>query len=271
MVSRGCFIVFEGTEGSGKTVASKDLQKWLKSKGHKTLWTKEPTDSRLGMVIGDILEKKFRVAEESIPLLFAADRADHTQRVIVPALNHGYVVVCDRYIYSSLAYQMGGMRKAFKKNWLEEINQYFLKPDLVFFLDINPEQGLRRIVKGQRIQDDKFFDDLKAQKLIRDSYYEVLNLNKPLLSFFNEEMFPSSLLSRLKAMSAIDGVIIISLDALLAQGTVQSIINEVVWRFLKFREKRKERRLLKPKEFLKILSSSEFSFPYQTENTTLHS
>lgn len=271
MVSKGCFIVFEGTEGSGKTVASKGLHEWLRTKGRKALWTREPTNSRLGMLIGSILDKKIRVAEESIPLLFAADRADHTRSVIRPTISKGYVVVCDRYIYSSLAYQSSGMTIPFNKRWLEEINRYSLKPDLVFFLDIDPEKGLRRIEKGQRIQDDKFFDNLNTQRLVHDSYYEILNLNRPLMSFFKEEIFPSSLLSKLKAMSAIDGTIIISIDALSAQNTVQGIINEVVWRFLNFKERRKKKSPFEPKEFLKVLTDSDFSFLYQTEKTMLKS
>lgn len=260
-------ITFEGTEGSGKTVASKGLQKWLEAKGYKLLWTREPTDSRIGVLIEDILERKVKVAEEAVPLLFAADRADHTQRVIIPAINKRYIVLCDRYIYSSLAYQRGGMSQTFKKEWLEEINRYSIKPDLVFFLDIGPEEGLRRIIKGQRIQDDKFFENLETQKRIRDAYYDVLNLNKPFMRFFKEEIFPSSFLSKLKAVSAVDNVTIVSIDASLTKDTVQNIIREVVRRFLKFKEIHKKKTRLEPKEFLSVLSSSNFYLLNQTEET----
>jgi len=262
---KGCLITFEGTEGSGKTVASKRLQKWLVAKEYKVLWTREPTDSRIGMLIEDVLEKKVRAAEEALPLLFAADRADHTQRVIIPAINKGHIVLCDRYMYSSLAYQRGGMRKTFKKKWLEEINQYSIKPDIVFFLDIDPEEGLRRIGKGQRIHDDKFFEDLETQKLVRDAYYDVLNLNKPLMNFFKREIFPSSFLSKLKALSAVDSVTIVSVDASLEQDTVQNMIYEVVRRFLKLKEIHKKTRPVEPKEFLSVLSSSNFYLSHQTE------
>jgi len=252
---KGCLITFEGTEGAGKTVASKLLQKWLESKGFKVLWTREPTDSRIGMLIEDILERKVKVAEEALPLLFAADRADHTQRVIAPAINAGYIVLCDRYIYSSLAYQRGGMARTFPKEWLEEINRYFLKPDLVFFLDIEPEEGLKRIGKGQRIHDDKFFEDLETQKLIRDAYYEVLNLNKPIFNFFEKEFLPEVLLPKLKALSAVNNVTVVSIDASLDQNTVQGIIQEVMRRFLKFKEVHKKRQRLKPRELLLMLSN----------------
>lgn len=267
---KGSLITFEGTEGSGKTVASKRLQKWLESREYKVLWTREPTDSKIGLLIEDILERKAKVAEEAVPLLFAADRADHTQRVIIPAINKGHIVVCDRYVYSSLAYQKGGMRKTFKKEWLEEINRYSIKPDLVFFLDIDPNEGLRRIGNGQRIQDDKFFEDLETQKLIRDSYYDVLNLNKPLITFFKKEIFLASFLSKLKALSAVDSVTIVSVDASLPQDTVQNIIHEVVRRFLRFREIHKKKKLLEPKEFLSVLSSTNSYLSNQTEEMVPH-
>jgi dTMP kinase len=252
---KGCLITFEGTEGAGKTIASKGLQKWLENKGFKVLWTREPTDSRIGTVITDILKQKVKVAEEALPLLFAADRADHTQRVITRAINDGSIILCDRYLYSSLAYQRGGMTRIFPKKWLEEINRYSLKPDLVFFLDIEPEEGLRRIGKGQRIHDDKFFEDLETQKRIRDAYYEVLNLNQPLFSFFNEKFLLSSLLPKLKALSAVDSVTVVSINASLDQATVQDIIQNVVRKFLNFKvHKRKQH--LKPRELLSMLSNS---------------
>jgi dTMP kinase len=250
---KGCLITFEGTEGSGKTAASTNLQKHLSAKGYKVLWTREPTSSRIGILIEEVLERKTKVAEEAIPLLFAADRADHTKRVIIPAINKGHIVVSDRYIYSSLAYQKSGMGKPFKKEWLEEINRYSMRPDLVIFLDIDPDEGLRRIGKGQRIQDDKFFEDVEIQKRIRDAYTDVLNLNKPLTGFFKREIFPNSFLSKLKALSAVDSVTVVGIDASLPQVDVQNIINEVVQRFLRSKEIQKQKRELEPKDFLSIL------------------
>jgi len=264
---KGCLITFEGTEGSGKTVASRELQKWLDARGYKVLWTREPTDSRIGILIEDILERKVKVAEQALPLLFAADRADHTKHVIIPAISKGYIVLCDRYIHSSLAYQRGGMKETFKKEWLEEINRYSIKPDLVFFLHIDPEEGLRRIGKGQRIQDDKFFENLEIQKRIRDAYYDVLNLNKPLVSFFKKETFPTPLASKLKTLSAVDNVTVVGIDASLPQEIVQNVIREVVKRFLRFKEIRKKKRPIEPQEFLSVLSTSNFS--NQTEGTSI--
>jgi len=263
---KGCLITFEGIEGSGKTVISRNLQKKLEAEGYKVLWEREPTESKIGRLIEDILERKTKVAEEALPLLFAADRADHTGRIIIPAIKKGYIILCDRYIHSSLAYQKAGMSKLFEKKWLEEINRYSIKPDLVLFLDINPEEGLRRIERGQRIHDDKFFENLETQKLIRDAYYDVLNLNKPLISFFKKEIFPSSFLSKLKTLSAVDHVTVVSIDASLSQEIVQNIIHEVVRKFLKFKELHKKEKKLQPKEFLSVLSNSNFHFSSQTRH-----
>lgn len=233
MPRNGCLIVFEGIEGSGKTTASRNLQKYLTTKEYKASWTREPTNSKIGSLIEDILRGKITVAEEAIPLLFAADRADHTKRIITPAIKKGYVVISDRYIHSSIAYQKSGMSKVFKRDWLLKINKYSINPDLVIFLDISPEEGLSRIGKWQRIHDDKFFEDIETQKRIRDAYYEILNLNRPLTGLFKKDLIPSSSLSKVKSLSTVDGVTVVAIDASLDQDGIQNTINEIVQRFLK--------------------------------------
>ena len=233
MPKNGCFIVFEGIEGSGKTTASRNLQKYLTTKGYKATWTREPTSSKIGSLIEDILRSETAVAEEAIPLLFAADRADHTKRVIVPAIKKGHIVISDRYVHSSLAYQKSGMGKAFKRDWLEKINKYAINPDLVIFLDVTPEEGLSRIGKWQRIHDDKFFEDMETQKRIRDAYHEILNLNKPLTGLFDKTLLPSSSLSKVKALSSVNSVTVVAVDASLDQEAIQNTINEIVQRFLR--------------------------------------
>jgi dTMP kinase len=232
----GCFIVFEGIEGSGKTTASRNLQKYLTTKGYKATWTREPTSSKIGSLIEDILRSETAVAEEAIPLLFAADRADHTKRIIIPAIKKGHIVISDRYVHSSLAYQKSGMAKAFTRDWLEKINKYAINPDLVIFLDVSPEAGLSRIGKWQRIHDDKFFEDIETQKRIRDAYHEVLSLNKPQTGLFEKNLLPNTSRSKAKASKAVNGIAIVAVDASLDQDTIQNTINEMVQRFLKSRE-----------------------------------
>lgn len=257
---KGCLITFEGTEGTGKTNASKMLQKWLEKRHFRVRWTREPTNSIIGRVIQEVLERRVKVAGEALALLFAADRADHTKRFITPALRKGYIVLCDRYIYSSLAYQRGGMGIILKREWLEAINKYALKPDLVFFLDIDPEEGLRRIGKGQRIHDDRFFEDLETQKFIREAYYDVLNLNKPLTGFFRKKIFHGTVFSKLKALSVADNSAIVSIDASAPKEVVQNIVCEVSRKFLKFKEVHKKKRRLEPKDFFSVLSNKDLRY-----------
>ena len=232
MPKKGCLIVFEGIEGSGKTTASRNLEKYLSTKNFKTMWTREPTTSKIGCLIENILTGQVTVAEEAIPLLFAADRADHTKRIILPAINNGSVVISDRYIHSSLTYQKSGMKKPFKSDWLEAINKYAMKPDLVIFLDVAPEEGLSRIGKWQRIHDDKFFEDLETQKRIRQAYHELLKLNKPSNSLLQRDLFSSVTIPSSKE-SILNETMVLSVDASLNQQRIQNTINEEVQVFLK--------------------------------------
>jgi dTMP kinase len=231
----GCLIVFEGIEGSGKTTASRNLEKYLTTKDYKALWTREPTTSKIGTLIESILTGSTQVAEEAIPLLFAADRADHTRRIILPAISKGSIVISDRYTLSSIAYQKSGMSKVFKQDWLEIINKYAITPDLVIFLDISPEEGLNRIGKWQRIHDDKFFEDIETQKKIRDAYREILNLDKQQkqTGLFKKDLFSTSSLTKPPASDETDGMTVITVDASLNQDEIQNIINESVQRFLR--------------------------------------
>jgi dTMP kinase len=231
--TKGCFIVFEGIEGSGKTSTSVNLQKFLTSKGFKAKWTREPTRSKIGLLIEDILMGQTPAAQEAIPLLFAADRADHTKRMILPWIKKGYIVISDRYLHSSLAYQKSGMSKQFKIEWLKEINKYAIKPDLIVFLDIPPGIGLSRIGKGQRITDDKYFDDIEKQRKIRQTYHELLlGLNNPSHSLIQRNLFSDIEKSIFKEVD-MDETVILSIDASQSQEQFQSSLFDDVLSVLK--------------------------------------
>lgn len=143
----GLFITFEGCEGCGKTTQSKKLHKYLSSKGQKTLWTRE--------VGGTIAAEKMReilIHEELSPkaetLLIMSARAEHIEKVIYPALKNGEIVICDRFLDSTVAYQ--GSNSSLSKEdilfWHQEILSNFL-PDITFFMDLSPEQSLKRAIK----------------------------------------------------------------------------------------------------------------------------
>ncbi len=178
-MSRGCFIVIEGIDGSGKSEQFQRLTKRLKKRGYKLVATREPTKVYpVGRLIEKVLREEEQVSEEALALLFAADRADHTERKIKPALEEGAVVVSDRYVHSSLAYQSRGMNKELDINWIEKINRFALEPDAVIFLDISPEVGQSRLSNGQvRIKDHSYFENINQQEKIRMVYLEVLNLH----------------------------------------------------------------------------------------------
>jgi len=178
-MSRGCFIVIEGIDGSGKSEQFQRLTKRLKKRGYKLVTTREPTKVYpVGRLIEKVLREEEQVSEEALALLFAADRADHTERKIKPALEEGALVVSDRYVHSSLAYQSRGMGKELDLDWIKMINRYALEPDAVIFLDISPEVGQARLINGQvRIKDHSYFENISQQERIRMVYLEVLNLN----------------------------------------------------------------------------------------------
>ncbi len=148
----GKFITFEGGDGSGKTTQLLRTVDWLKSQGKDVLQTFEPGDSPLGKEIRHLLlsGEHTPVAEAEL-LLFLADRAQHVQQVIKPALEAGQVVVCDRYTDSTLAYQLAG--RALEDNqtlrdmlvWAE----CGLSPDVTIWLDLSVEDAALRMVSRQ--------------------------------------------------------------------------------------------------------------------------
>ena len=177
---KGCFIVFEGIDGSGKSTQFDGLGKKLKKDDYNVVLTREPTHNRpIGQLIRKILYNHTSVSEEALALLFAADRTDHTIKKIKPALQRNEIVLSDRYVYSSFAYQGKGMDIELNVDWLKIINRYAIHPDLVIFLDIPPQVGLERIQKvQQRVQDDKYFEDLIKQQKIRSVYYNLFKVDR---------------------------------------------------------------------------------------------
>jgi dTMP kinase len=142
----GFFLVIEGIDGSGKTTQSTRLCERLNSEGLKALYTSEPSGGPVGLFIKEEVLGRGGFPPEVEALLFAADRFLHQRDVILPALNEGLIVVCDRYFYASLAYQGA---QGVDLNWIRELNSFALKPDLALYLDVPPEVALAR-KKGKR-------------------------------------------------------------------------------------------------------------------------
>ncbi|MGI8869659.1 MAG: dTMP kinase [Mycobacteriales bacterium] len=146
LTTQGIFIAFEGGEGAGKSTQLRLLAGWLRDRGHTVVETHEPGGTELGQRLRSmLLHEDSDLSPRTEALLFAADRADHVSAVIRPALDAGGIVLTDRYVDSSLAYQGGG-----RDIPLAEIRQLQrwatsdLQPDLTVLLDIDPAVGLQR-------------------------------------------------------------------------------------------------------------------------------
>jgi len=164
---KGIFICLDGLDACGKTTQSSILVRWLREKGYRASYTKEPSNGDIGFLIKKkILNRKNRVSPALEALLFAADRLDHVEREVEPALRSGEIIVSDRYIYSSIAYQgSAGLDLA----WIETINRFALKPDLALFLDVKPELAAMRFKTNRSVM-EKF----ETQKVVRRVFLKLV-------------------------------------------------------------------------------------------------
>ena len=149
-MGRGAFITFEGSEGSGKSTHSKLLCAYLKSLGQKVVFIREPGSTRIGEKIRKILldKKNDRMAMETEMLLYMASRSQLVKEVILPAIKARKVVICDRFLDSTLAYQGygAGLNLATIRNF-GRFATLSVEPDLTIFLDIDTKAGLSRTGK----------------------------------------------------------------------------------------------------------------------------
>lgn len=147
----GKFIVFDGLDGAGQSTQASRLVDFLNESKQKLKFghtgahlTKEPTSSLIGGLIRGQLTHEWRSSPECLQLLFSADRAHHLEKEIVPLLEKGVIVVCDRYFFSTIAY---GALEIKDWNWLCQLNKNFILPDLTFFLKVSPKICIERIKK----------------------------------------------------------------------------------------------------------------------------
>lgn len=176
---QGIFITFEGIDGSGKDTQAKLLAKYFKNKGYSVIRTREPGGTSIGEKIRKILlsPKISRVDQRAEVLLFAASRAQIVSNIIKPALEKGKIVISNRYVDSSYAYQ--GIARKMGLDWVIEINKWAtqgLLPDITFFLDIPEELGLKRVDKSRNIRDKIEKDGEIFQKKVREGYYKLAKL-----------------------------------------------------------------------------------------------
>lgn len=151
-MSRGLFITLEGGEGSGKTTVIQAITQYLNEQGHQVQVTREPGGIRISEKIRNIILDRSHTEMDgrTEALLYAAARRQHLVEKIAPALESGHIVLCDRFIDSSLAYQGVARELGLEEVW--SINQFAIDdcmPDLTLYLDVTPEIGLQRIATNR--------------------------------------------------------------------------------------------------------------------------
>ncbi len=165
-------IVIEGLDGAGTTTQARLVVEALRGRGRPAHLTREPSDGPVGKLIREMLVGQHAIAGEKLSqttfsLLFAADRLDHLQREVEPALARGEVVISDRWYHSSLAYQGTDTERA----WISLLNQRARRPDLTVLLRVRAETAARRRVAAGRAQE--LFEDTAMQAKVAAGYDQV--------------------------------------------------------------------------------------------------
>ncbi|MEM2118768.1 MAG: dTMP kinase [Candidatus Bathyarchaeia archaeon] len=167
MLKKGFFVCIEGLDGCGKTTQAKLLVERLKE-SYNAVYTAEPTEGHIGRFIKEYcLHGSNRGSAVVEALLFAADRFEHVHNEIVPALRRGMLVVSDRYLYSSLAYQGAA---GVDLDWIRRINEHAVRPDLALFVDVEPE-----VVMGRLKLKKSVMENLATQRAVREVYLRFVD------------------------------------------------------------------------------------------------
>lgn len=168
----GLFVCFEGGEGGGKSTQSRLLQQWLESEGHEVVLTRQPGGTEVGARIREIVlsPETGELSNRTEVLLYAADKAEHVDTVVLPALRAGKVVITDRYVDSALAYQGAGRTETVAE--VEAVNRWAtrdLRPHLTVVLDLEPQAGLGRFEERDRIEGES----LEFHQRVREAFVRM--------------------------------------------------------------------------------------------------
>lgn len=187
----GLFISFEGNDGSGKSSAIKAVYDKLKELGYDVILSREPGGSKIAEKIRELILDKDNLGMDdwTEALLYAASRREHIKKTILPALKEGKIILCDRFLDSSLAYQ-GNARGLGMEN-IYTMNQYAtngLLPDVTLFVCVHPEVGLARIKKNARDMDRLELEAMEFHHKVYDGYVKLCDIYKDRIIKIDGEM-----------------------------------------------------------------------------------
>ncbi|OAQ20957.1 dTMP kinase [Thermosulfurimonas dismutans] len=166
----GRLIVFEGLDGSGKSTLAREVYQELKSRGIPAIFTQEPTRGEWGEKIREHLAKRTPLSPQAYAELFLRDRREHAEKILVPALLAGKIVICDRYYPSTLAYQ--GSEGLDVEELLRKNETVAPVPDLVVFIDVSEDLALERI--KDRGEPHELYETRERLSAIKELYFEIL-------------------------------------------------------------------------------------------------
>lgn len=201
-MKKGLFIVFEGGEGTGKTTAIESIYDWVIEKGLKCIKTREPGGIKIAEEIRQVILNKENIKMDgrTEALLYAAARRQHLVEKVIPALEDGYIVLCDRFIDSSLAYQ--GYARGLGIEEVMSINKFAIgdyMPDLSILFDLDPKIGLERIsMSGEREVNRLDLEKIEFHEKVREGYNKVYNDNKERITKINADQSKENIVNELK-------------------------------------------------------------------------
>ncbi|MGV3024777.1 dTMP kinase [Clostridium thermobutyricum] len=190
-MKKGLFVAFEGGEGSGKSTIIEKIYIWLRESGHECILTREPGGIKISEKIRAVILDKENTEMDgrTEALLYAAARRQHLVEKVIPAINSGKIVLCDRFVDSSLAYQ--GYARGLGIDEVFEINKFAINdcmPNISILFDINPEIGLERIRKNSSREVNRLdLEKIDFHNKVREGYTKIYENNKDRMIKINAE------------------------------------------------------------------------------------